>query len=524
MSVVGAFCVSVNRELCVNAQMPGKCAVCAEVCPHGVYALDPFTGVMHIQNYNACVGCRICSEFCPADAIRINPAESEYLSRFPWTLSTIEEIHHKAQTGDYLLSGFGTQQPTPHFDTITIVPSQIASVAPRDKYREECDMEVVIGEDTCEKPLHLKLPFVWAAMSYGALSKEAKLALAISAAQTGIATNTGEGGLLPEEAWLSRGYADPEFTQKEWDPGGYLVVQWSTGRWGVSADYLNSGDAVEVKIGQGAKPGMGGHLLGAKVTEDVARVRGIPVGSDALSPCRYYDVQTIDDMKNMVEFIRDVTDYQYPILFKLGPSRPYGDVSACIEVGADAISIDGLVGGTGCSPNVVTQGVGIPTIACLPPAVQALKDHGVHRKVKLIALGGIRNGLDAYKAMAMGADAVGFGSAAEVAMGCRVCYACQKGNCPYEITSQKPELRARLDPVEAGQRLTNFVNACAEEVKILTMLSGHNNIAELSTEDIRAMDLNTAALTGLKLVGYERPLSMWEGGFTPFALSSDNGK
>jgi len=304
MSVVGAFCVSVNRELCVNAQMPGKCAVCADVCPHGVYALDPFTGVMHIQNYNACVGCRICSEFCPVDAIRINPAESEYLSRFPWTLSTIEEIHHKAQTGDYLLSGrfpwtlstieeihhkaqtgdyllsgFGTQQPTPHFDTITVVPSQIASAAPRDKYREECDMEVVIGEDTCEKPLRLKLPFVWPAMSYGALSKEAKMALAISAAQTGIATNTGEGGLLPEEEWLSRGYADSEFTQKEWDPGGHLIVQWSTGRWGVSADYLTSADAIEVKIGQGAKPGMGGHLLGAKVTEEVARVRGIPVGT-----------------------------------------------------------------------------------------------------------------------------------------------------------------------------------------------------------------------------------------------------
>ena len=524
MSVVGAFCVSVNRERCVNSQMPGKCAVCTEVCPHGVYALEAHTGLMHIQNYNACVGCRICTEFCPVDAIRINPAESEYLSRFPWTLSTIEEIHYKAQTGDYLLRGFGTQQPTPHFDTITVVPSQIASQAPRDKYREECDMEVVIGEDTCEKPLRLKLPFVWPAMSYGALSKEAKMALAIAAAQTGIATNTGEGGLLPEEAWLSRGYADSEYTQKEWDPGGTLVIQWSTGRWGVSADYLNSGDAVEVKIGQGAKPGMGGHLLGAKVTEEIARVRGIPEGSDALSPCRYYDVQTIDDMKHMVEFLRDVTDYQVPIFFKLGPSRPYEDVAACIEVGADAISIDGLVGGTGCSPNVVTQGVGIPTIACIPPAVQALKDAGVHRKVKLIALGGIRNGLDAYKAMAMGADAVGFGSAAEVAMGCRVCYACQKGNCPYGITSQKPEFRARLDPVEAGQKLANFIHACAEEVKILTMLSGHNSIAELSTEDLRAMDLNTAALTGLKLAGYERPLSMWEGGFTPAALSGDNGK
>lgn len=510
MAVVGAFCVSVNREACINARMPGKCATCSEVCPHGVYALDEMTGEMAIRNYNACVGCRICAEFCPADAIRINPAESEMVTRYPWTLAAVEEIHYKAQTGDYLLRGFGTQGLTPNFDQITVVPSQIASASPLDKYREECDMEVVIGENTCAHPVHLKVPFVWAAMSFGALSKEAKMALAIAAAQTGIATNTGEGGLVPEEEWFARGYADKTRTQKEWEPGGSLIIQWSTGRWGVSANYLNSGDAVEVKIGQGAKPGMGGHLLGAKVTADVSRVRGVPVGSDALSPCRYYDVQSLDDMKHMVAFLRDVTGYQVPILFKLGPSRPYADVAACIEAGADAISIDGLMGGTGCSPDVVTQGVGIPTIACLPPAVQALKDYGVHHQVKLIALGGIRNGLDAYKAMAMGADAVGFGSAAEIAMGCRVCYACQKGNCPYGITSQKPELRVRLDPQEGGKRLANFIHASAEELKIVTMLSGHRSPKELTAEDLRAMDLNTAALTGLKLAGYERPLPMWE--------------
>ena len=520
MTASGAFCVSVNHEVCINAQMPGKCAACAEVCPHGVYELDFVSGQMNIVNYNACVGCRICAEFCPTNAIRINPAESEYISRYPWTFGAIEEIHHRAQTGNYLLRGFGTQGPTPNFDMITVVPSQISSSPPRDKYREECDMGVVIGEGTCENPMHLKLPFVWPAMSFGALSKEAKMALAIGAGMSGIATNTGEGGLVPEEAYYAHGYLDKEETRREWEPGGYLVIQWSTGRWGVSVDYLNSGDAVEVKVGQGAKPGMGGHLLGAKVTQDVARVRGVPVGSDALSPCRYYDVQTADDIKNMVSFIRDVTDYKVPILMKLGPSRPYADVAACIEAGADAISIDGLVGGTGCSPAVVTQGVGIPTIACLPPAVQALKDYGVHRKVKLIALGGIRDGLEAYKCLAMGADVVGFGSAAEVALGCRVCYACDKGNCPYGITSQRPEMRARLDPFEGGKRLANFIKACAEEVKILTMLSGHNSIKDLSMEDLRAMDYNTAALTGLKLAGYERPLPIWEEKYR----SNGNGK
>jgi glutamate synthase domain-containing protein 2 len=523
MAVVGAFCVSVNREACINARMPGKCATCAEVCPHGVYALDTVTGEMNIVNYNACVGCRICSEFCPADAIRINPAESEYVSRYPWTLAAVEEIHYKAQTGEYLLRGFGTQGPTPHFDMITVVPSQIASAAPLDKYREECDMQVVIGEDTCKEPIRLQVPFVWAAMSFGALSKEAKLALAIGAAMAGIASNTGEGGLVPEEAYFAKGYTDKERTHKKWEPGGYMIIQWSTGRWGVSVDYINAGNAVEVKIGQGAKPGMGGHLLGAKVTEDVSRVRGVPVGSDALSPCRYYDVQSSDDMKRMVAFLRDATNYRVPILFKLGPSRPYADVAACIEAGADAISIDGLVGGTGCSPDIVTQGVGIPTIACIPPAVQALKDYGVHHKVKLIALGGIRSGLDAFKAIAMGADAAGFGSAAEIAMGCRVCYACQKGNCPYGITSPRTDCRARLDPVEVGKRLANFVHACAEEVKILTMLSGHRRTVDLSTEDLRAMDLNTAAITGLKLIGYERPLTMWEPGYQPALTVSPNG-
>ena len=507
--VNGTFCVTVMKDRCINAAMPGKCATCVEVCPHDVYTIDG-DGNVFVQNYNACVGCRICSEFCPEDAIRINPAESEFLVRSPWTFPQVEEIHYKAQTGQYQLRGFGTMGGyCPSFDNITIVPSQIASAAPRDKYREECNMEVVIGEGTCENPITLHYPFVFPAMSFGALSREARCALAIGAAQTGIMSCTGEGGLVEDETWLIKGFENKERTLRRWGPGGTLVVQWSTGRWGVSADYVRAGDAVEVKIGQGAKPGMGGHLLGAKVTAEVAAVRGVPIGSDALSPCRYYDVIDPEDVKRMVDMIRDVTEYKVPILFKLGPSRPYDDIKACVEAGADMISIDGLVGGTGASPSIVTQGVGIPTVALIPPAVQALKDMGVHRKVKLFVLGGMRNGLDAYKAMAMGADGVGFGAAAEIAMGCRACMSCSSGKCAYGICTQDPVLRARLNPEEAGNRLANFIKATAEEVKILTMLSGHSDIKDLCEEDLRAMEPNIAGITGLKLIGFERPMPWW---------------
>lgn len=507
--VNGTFCVTLMQDRCLNARMAGKCATCVQVCPYEVYALDG-EGRVRVRNYNACVGCRICAEFCPEDAIRINPAESEYLVRSPWTFPQIEEVHYKAQRGEYLLRGFGAMGVTSDFDQITVVPSQIASSPPRDKYREECNLQVVIGEDTCEQPMRLRYPLFFPAMSFGALSREARQALAIGAASTGIMSNTGEGGLLRDETWLIKGFETEARTHKRWEPGGYLVVQWSTGRWGVSADYLRAGDGVEIKIGQGAKPGMGGHLLGAKVTPEIAAVRGIPVGSDALSPCRYYDIQTPDDMRRMVEFLRDVTEYKVPILFKLGPSRPYEDVKACVEAGADAISIDGLAGGTGASPAIVTQGVGIPTVALIAPAVRALKEMGVHHKVKLFILGAMRSGLDAFKAIAMGADGIGFGAAAEIAMGCRACMACHTGRCPYGITSQDPELRARLDPIAAGQRLANFIKATAEEIKMLTMLSGHDDIRDLSTEDLRAMDVNTAAITGLKLVGYEKRLPWWE--------------
>lgn len=497
MPILGAYCVNIDYGRCTH------CGTCVEVCPHSVYEKDE-KNLVRIGNDMACIGCRICMEFCPNNATHIKPADPEALTRSIWTFPVVEEIHHQAQTGKYLLRGFGTARPIPHFDDLVIVPSQLASPPPLDKYREDCDVSVVIGAETVNNPITLKVPIVFAAMSFGALSREAKMALARAACEMGTLANTGEGGAVPEEYPLVHGFNTIEELENSGNIGknsGYLAVQWSTGRWGVNLDFLHNSDAIEVKIGQGAKPGMGGHLLGKKVGKEVARVRGIPIGTDALSPPRYYDAISLNDLKNQIEMLKDITDYRKPILMKLGPSRPYKDVKIAAELGVDAISIDGMAGGTGASPESVTQHAGIPTIACIPPAVKALKDLELYRKVRLIAMGGIRSGADAFKALALGADAVGIGTAAEIAMGCRACMACHLGNCPYGITTNKPELRSRLDPAKTGKRLANFLKAMTDEIKIFAMLAGHESIQELSREDLRSLNMNTAAITGVKLAG-----------------------
>ncbi len=507
MPMIGNYWVTIDPNRCRSWEQPWKCGACLEACENDVFARDE-EGRVYVFNELACTGCRICMErACPNSCIYVRPTTPESESRGVWTTQTIESIHSKAQSGKYDLRGFGTMGRIPHFDQIVVVPSQLASNPPRDKYRESFDMEVVIGEQTCKQPIRLQYPFVLAAMSFGAISEQGKVALAVAAARLGILANTGEGGMVPGEDMIAHGYEDRESMEKgekKWSPGGYLAVQWSTGRWGVSADYLLASDAVEIKIGQGAKPGMGGHLLGKKVTPKIAEVRGIPVGTDALSPCRHYDIENEEDLRAHVEILRDITDHKKPIMFKLGPSRPYDDARIAAEAGADAISIDGMAGGTGASPEVVTQTAGIPTIACIGRAAQALEDMGLKDRVKLIALGGIRDGADAYKSIAMGADAVGFGAAAQIAIGCRTCMTCHQGTCHYGLATQDPELTKCLDVEESSTRLVNFLKSTAEELKILAMLSGHSDLKTLSTEDLRALDLNTSAMTGIKVAGMDR--------------------
>lgn len=400
-----------------------------------------------------------------------------------YSKQTIEDIHTKAQTGNYKIRGFGRSKDVPKFDDIVILPAQ-ASIAPVDKYREPCNTKVKLGTRFAKKPLEADTPVLIGGMSFGALSKEAKLGLAKGSAMVGSVANTGEGGMLPEERELS----------------DKLVVQYSSGRFGVSAKYLNAGDAVEVKIGQGAKPGMGGHLMAEKVSPEVAKIREIPEGTDALSPCRFLDSQSKEELAEHIELIREVTDWEVPIIVKLGPGRVDEDVKIAYEVGADIIALDGMEGGTGASPEIVSEETGIPTIPALALAVKTLEEIGAKDDVDLIITGGIRNGADVAKALAMGADAVYIATASMIAMGCIGCRNCSKGTCPVGIATQNPKLRT-LDVDEAADHVANYINAITEEAKMLAQLAGHDDLSKLNRTDLRVLSNDVKSMTGLKLVG-----------------------
>lgn len=475
-----AYRVEIDRNKCVG------CLLCVKNCPTEALSerIRETFPAPFLNSPEKCSGCLVCEENCPVKAITVEPRFSEEILRGPWTSDVVETIHLKADTGKYALRGYGSSRRLPTLDDIIVVPAQL-SKTPVDKYRQTCNTKVIIGKGNVKNPLVLDMPIIVGAMSYGALSKNAKMAIAKGAALVGSASNTGEGGSFPEERKLAKN----------------LVVQWSTGRFGCTSEYLKTASAVEIKIGQGAKPGMGGHLMAEKVTLDISRIRGIPVGTDALSPCKHLDMTKPGDLSKHVEMLREVTDWQIPILIKLGPGNVYTDVMLAASAEPDAISIDGMEGGTGTSPEVTTEHAGIPTLGCIVPTVKALKDSGQKDKIKLILLGGIKTGADAAKAIAMGFDAVGIASAAMISLGCRVCKQCNTGKCVYGIATQDPILTQRLGVDEGARRLSNFLHVMNEELKILAMLAGHDDVHELSVDDLRAVTREASDITGLKLIG-----------------------
>lgn len=422
--------------------------------------------------------------------------------RQSWSFSNEinSEIRRAAATGIYDIRGGGAKRRVPHFDDLLFLGASVSRY-PLEGYREACDTSVTLGTRFAKKPIELKIPITIAGMSFGALSGNAKEALGRGASMAGTSTTTGDGGMTPEE----RGHSDK------------LVYQYLPSRYGMNPDDLRRADAIEVVVGQGAKPGGGGMLLGQKITERVAGMRDLPVGIDQRSACRHPDWTGPDDLEIKILELREITNWEVPIYIKIGGARPYYDVALAVKAGADVVVLDGMQGGTAATQDVFIEHVGQPTLACIRPAVQALQDLNMHREVQLVVSGGIRGGADVAKALALGADAVAIGTAALVALGdndpkweseyqklgstAGAYDDWHEGRDPAGITTQDPDLAARLDPVEAGRRLRNYLNVMTLECQTIARACGKSHVHNLEPEDLCALTLEAAAMAQVPLAG-----------------------
>ncbi|MFZ0693653.1 MAG: FMN-binding glutamate synthase family protein [Alphaproteobacteria bacterium] len=413
---------------------------------------------------------------------------------------TLSEIRRAAATGIYDIRGGSSKKKLPHFDDLLFLGASISRY-PLEGYREKCSTNVVLGARHAKKPIEIKIPVTIAGMSFGSLSAPAKEALGRGASQVGTSTTTGDGGMTPEE----RGHST------------VLIYQYLPSRYGMNPDDLRKADAIEIVVGQGAKPGGGGMLLGQKISPRVAEMRSLPQGIDQRSACRHPDWTGPDDLEIKIQELRELTDWEKPIYVKCGASRPYYDVALAVKAGADVVVVDGMQGGTAATQEVFIEHIGIPTLAAIRPAVQALQDLGMHRKVQLIVSGGIRNGADAAKALALGADAVAIGTAALVALGdndpkFEAEYKAlgttagayddwHEGRDPAGITTQDPKLAARLDPVLSGRRLANYLSVMTLEIQAIARACGKSHVHNLEPEDLVALTVESAAMAKVPLAG-----------------------
>jgi glutamate synthase domain-containing protein 2 len=417
----------------------------------------------------------------------------------------IEDIQIKAELGRYRIRGYGTLRPRTWatFDDLVFVPCGLTRI-PLEGYREKCSTRTVLGTRFAQRPIELDIPVMVTGMSFGALSYNAKVALARGATMAGGSTTTGDGGMLPAERENSR----------------VLIYEVLPSRYGINVHHLKQADAIELTIGQGAKPGTGGLLLGSKVSDEIARIRDLPPGVDQRSPCRHPDFLGPDDMILKIEELREATDWQVPIFVKLGASRVFDDVKLAVKAGADVVVIDGMEGGTGASPELLQEHTGIPTLAAVCEARAALEDVKAYGQVQLIIAGGIRHGSDAAKALSLGADAVYVGTAALIALNCNkadhvedyhalgtepgCCHHCHTGRCPVGITTQDPELVKRLPIDDAAQRVANWFHATVAEIQILARACGKSDVHDLEPEDLRALTLEASMIAGVPLAGTNR--------------------
>jgi glutamate synthase domain-containing protein 2 len=422
--------------------------------------------------------------------------------RKSWTFDdyTNSEIRRAAETGIYDIRGGGSKKRLPHFDDLLFLGASMSRY-PLEGYREKCSTNVTLGTRYAKNPLQLDIPITIAGMSFGALSGPAKEALGRGASIAGTSTTTGDGGMTPEERGQSK----------------HLVYQLLPSRYGMNPEDLRKADAIEVVIGQGAKPGGGGMLLGQKISDRVAEMRTLPKGIDQRSACRHPDWTGPDDLEIKILELREITGWKVPIFVKIAGARPYYDTALAVKAGADVVVLDGMQGGTAATQEVFIENVGQPTLACIRPAVEALLDLDMHRKVQLIISGGIRNGADVAKAMALGADAVSIGSSALIALGdndpkwekdykklgttAGAFDDWHEGKDPSGINTQDPELMKRLDPIKGGKRLSNYLKVMTLEAQTIARACGKNDLHNLEPEDLCAITVEAAAMARVPLAG-----------------------
>ncbi|MCA6071456.1 MAG: alpha-hydroxy-acid oxidizing protein [Endomicrobium sp.] len=466
-----SFEVIRNEKKCIN------CRVCEQQCSNKVHSYDMKKKVFNANDVK-CVNCHRCVVLCPAKALVIKKYPLEFRENANWTDGAIKEIYKQSQTGGILLSSMGNPKSFPiYWDRILLNASQVTNPS-IDPLREPMETKVMIGRKpeklefnakgkliTKMPPqVELKMPIMFSAMSYGSISRNAHECLARAAEELGICYNTGEGGL------------NKDFYKY----GKNTIVQVASGRFGVHKEYLNAGVAIEIKIGQGAKPGIGGHLPGRKVGKDVSVTRMIPIGSDAISPAPHHDIYSIEDLRQLIFSLKEVTDYKKPVFVKIAAVHNAAAIaSGIVRAGADAIVIDGFRGGTGAAPTRVRDNVGIPVEFALASIDQRLREEGIRNQISLLASGSIRNSADVVKAIALGADAVCIGSAALIALGCHMCCSCSVGKCNWGIATQDVDLVKRLDTDTMYKRLVNLVSAWGHEIQEMLGGMGINAIDSL---------------------------------------------
>ncbi len=492
------FLIERDEEKCI------VCQVCVNQCSFAAHIYDPVEDRVKSNEKN-CVGCHRCVVFCPTGALNIRRNPLEYRENFNWRPEVIEDIIKQAETGGVLLTGMGNDKANRiYWDYLALNASQVTNPS-IDPLREPMELTTYLGRkperlEFDSKSLKLKtkvtqqikieLPVMFSAMSFGAVSLNVQQSLARAASEAGTMWNTGEGG-MHHKLYKYRDNA---------------IVQVASGRFGVNTDYLYSGKIIEIKIGQGAKPGIGGHLPGEKVSEDVSQTRMIPMGTDALSPAPQHDIYSIEDLAQLIYAIKEATNYTRPVSVKIAAVHNVAAIATgIVRAGADIVVLDGMRGATGAAPKVIRDNVGIPIELALASVDKRLREEGIRNQASLVIAGGIRGSGDIAKAIALGADAVYIGTAALMALGCTCCQQCHTGKCAWGICTSDPALTKRINPEIGARRLVNLLHGWSSELKDILGGMGINALESLRGNrlQLRGIGLSDTELEilGVKMAG-----------------------